>query len=381
MKRIDRLDLLSFCNGLVFFAPVALLVRTQAGVPLSWFFLLQAVLSLTVLLFELPTGLLTDRIGCRRTLLLAQALSLASRVLLLAAFLCRSLPLFFLEAVVEGLSSCLLSGTLEAYLYSVSGPERYPARMAKAANFGTAGFFLSTLCYAVLYRFGGIPALLAATALACGAGIPCAAGLAQGPGPTGAGQRPASPLPLLRDGRMALFTLLAAGFSLAFLLINFFYADKLQALGLDEAWLSPLILGYSLVQMLAERILEKALPARLRPLMLGSVLLSAGLMALFAVSSARALVLPVMLLLPLALAMPGFLLESLENKYIDRLGQGENRAAILSAMSMGGNLLEMGFLFASAALSGAGAQACFLAAAGLLAVFGCAVAALWDGKK
>ena len=81
MKRIDRLDLLSFCNGLVFFAPVALLVRTQAGVPLSWFFLLQAVLSLTVLLFELPTGLLTDRIGCRRTLLLAQALSLASRVL------------------------------------------------------------------------------------------------------------------------------------------------------------------------------------------------------------------------------------------------------------------------------------------------------------
>ena len=178
----------------------------------------------------------------------------------------------------------------------------------------------------MLYRFGGIPALLAATVLACGAGIPCAAGLAQGPGPTGAGQRPASPLPLLRDGRMALFTLLAAGFSLAFLLINFFYADKLQALGLDEAWLSPLILGYSLVQMLAERILEKAPPARLRPLMLGSVLLSAGLMALFAVSSARALVLPVMLLLPLALAVPGFLLESLENKYIDRLGQGVSQA-------------------------------------------------------
>lgn len=378
MKQIDRLDWLSFCNGLVFFAPVALLVRTQAGVPLPWFFLLQAALSLTILIFELPAGLLTDRIGYRRTLLLAQLTAFAARLLLLAAFLCRSLPLFFLEAAVEGVSSCFLSGTLEAYLYHACGPERYPARMARAANFGTAGFLLSTLCYAALYRLGGIPLLLAATALACGAGIPCALGLSPEPEIAGPESKPASPLSLLREGKLALFVLLAAGFSLAFLLINFFYAEKLQALGLDAAWLSPIIVGYSLIQMLAERILAKTRPAHRRPLLLGGVLLAAGLMALFAVSDAGAVVLPTMLLLPLALTVPDFLLGSLENRQIDRLGQGENRATILSAMSMGGNLLEVVFLFASAALSGAGASACFLAAAGLLALFGCAVALAAD---
>ena len=42
---IDRLDVLAFLNGLVFYAPVALLVRTYAGVTMAQFFVLQAVLS------------------------------------------------------------------------------------------------------------------------------------------------------------------------------------------------------------------------------------------------------------------------------------------------------------------------------------------------
>lgn len=34
---IDRLDMVSFLNGLVFYAPVALLVRTNAGVTMTQF--------------------------------------------------------------------------------------------------------------------------------------------------------------------------------------------------------------------------------------------------------------------------------------------------------------------------------------------------------
>ena len=43
--KMDSYDAVSFFNGLVFFAPVSLLVRTQAGVSQSMFFLLQALLS------------------------------------------------------------------------------------------------------------------------------------------------------------------------------------------------------------------------------------------------------------------------------------------------------------------------------------------------
>ncbi|MEI3103119.1 MAG: hypothetical protein V8S97_02675 [Oscillospiraceae bacterium] len=64
---MDAYDGMSLCGGLVFFAPVALLVRTQAGISETQFFLLQALLSGIIALGELPTGHLTDRMGYRRS--------------------------------------------------------------------------------------------------------------------------------------------------------------------------------------------------------------------------------------------------------------------------------------------------------------------------
>ena len=49
----------------MFFAPVALLVRTQAGVSESEFFLLQALLSCITALGEVPFGHVTDKIDVR----------------------------------------------------------------------------------------------------------------------------------------------------------------------------------------------------------------------------------------------------------------------------------------------------------------------------
>ena len=46
-------------------------------------------------------------------------------------------------------------------------------------------------------------------------------------------------------------------FSIAWLLINFFYVEKLENCGLPVEWMSLIILSYSAVQMLAEPILGK----------------------------------------------------------------------------------------------------------------------------
>lgn len=72
MKKLkfDSYDGVCFLNGLVFFAPVALLVRTQAGVSEHVFFLLQALLSGVIFLGEIPTGFITDKIGYRKSLIL-----------------------------------------------------------------------------------------------------------------------------------------------------------------------------------------------------------------------------------------------------------------------------------------------------------------------
>ena len=127
---IDRLDTVSFLNGLVFYAPVALLVRTDAGVTMAQFFVLQAVLSLTVFLFEIPTGMITDKIGYRNTMILAQVTMFLARALLFAAYVGGSYALFVAEAVVEGFAACFLSGTQDAYIYSVYSDERYAVKAA-----------------------------------------------------------------------------------------------------------------------------------------------------------------------------------------------------------------------------------------------------------
>ena len=85
MKKIDNLDVMSFMNGLVFFSPIALLVRTAAGVSVNDFFILQALLSISVFFLEIPTGKLSDKLGHKSTLVLSQIMLLSARILLLVA--------------------------------------------------------------------------------------------------------------------------------------------------------------------------------------------------------------------------------------------------------------------------------------------------------
>ena len=377
-RNIDRLEMLAFFNGLVFYAPVALLVRTHAGVTMAQFFVLQAVLSLTVFLFEIPTGMLTDRIGYKNTMVLAQVIVVLARGLMVIAYLTGSLGLFVVEAVAEGFAACFLSGTQDAYIYSVYQEAQYPVKMARVSNFGTVGFIVSTLLYAVLYRLGGILVLLVATVVSCGAGVFCAAGMM--PEPQMAGHVTTTQegdtrtmLHIFRNAPMRRMVFLAACFSVAFLLINFFYVEKLLACGIQEAWMSPIILVYSVIQMLAERLLDRIGNASRRRAMFWAILVAGGLMIAFAVSFAPVLVVLVMVVLPLALSFPEFILNSMENAYIDECGLPGQRAAILSVANMAGNLMEIIFLLASAYIAALGTAACFLGAGVLLVIFGMGV--------
>ena len=272
-RPLDGLDVKSFFDGLVFFGPVALLVRTAAGVTVGQFFLLQAALACAALLSELPAGRLTDRIGYRNTLVLCEGLFLLARALLLTAFLCGSPALFGLEAVVEGVALGFDSGTRSAYLYATVPPEAFLARTAQVENRETAGFITSTVLYAGLYAWQGLTGLLAATVCTAGVAFLAACTLPaekKSPAPSRPGSGRARIGQLLDRRSLALMAALAA-LSMGQLLVNFFYADKLAACGLRPAWMTPVILGYSALQMLAAPLLRR-LPAAWRSRALGSVL-------------------------------------------------------------------------------------------------------------
>lgn len=368
MKKLkfDSYDGVCFLNGLVFFAPVALLVRTQAGVSEHVFFILQALLSGVIFLGEIPTGFITDKIGYRKSLILAQVLLLGARSLLLAAFVSRSLVLFVVEAVVEGIAACFTSGTGSAYLYALYGENGYLAKTAHAGNFGTAGFIISTVAYAGIYKISGMEGLLITTVVMDVIAVVCSFFLRSESSKTIiADRKEVQILAVFKNKKAFLFVISLAIFSIAWLLINFFYVEKLENCGLPVEWMSLIILSYSAVQMLAEPILGKLSDGKNgksgRGKLPAVTAATAGVaFLLFRVVKFRAAVLLLMLILPLLLNLPEYLLMNLENQFVDEAECGSQRAATLSVLNMGVNLVEILTLSASAFLTKIGIQWCFV---------------------
>ena len=368
MKKLkfDSYDGVCFLNGLVFFAPVALLVRTQAGVSEHIFFLLQALLSGVIFLGEIPTGFITDKIGYRKSLIWAQVLLFGARSLLLAAFVSRSLALFVVEAVVEGIAACFTSGTGSAYLYALYGENGYLAKTAHAGNFGTAGFIISTVAYAGIYKISGMEGLLITTVVMDVIAVVCSFYLRSESSKTIiADRKEVQILAVFKNKKAFLFVISLAIFSIAWLLINFFYVVKLENCGLPVEWMSLIILIYSAVQMLAEPILEKLSVGKNgksgRGKLPAVTAATAGVaFLLFGVVKFRVAVLLLMLILPLLLNLPEYLLMNLENQFVDEAECGSQRAATLSVLNMGVNLVEILTLSASAFLTKIGIQWCFV---------------------
>lgn len=368
MKKLkfDSYDGVCFLNGLVFFAPVALLVRTQAGVSEHIFFLLQALLSGVIFLGEIPTGFITDKIGYRKSLILAQVLLFGARSLLLAAFVSRSLALFVVEAVVEGIAACFTSGTGSAYLYDLYGENGYLVKTAHAENFGTAGFIISTVAYAGIYKISGMEGLLITTVVMDIIAVVCSFFLRSESSKTIiADRKEVQILAVFKNKKAFLFVISLAIFSIAWLLINFFYVVKLENCGLPVEWMSLIILSYSAVQMLAEPILGKLSDGKNgksgRGKLPAVTAATAGVaFLLFGVVKFRAAVLLLMLILPLLLNLPEYLLMDLENQFVDETECGSQRAATLSVLNMGVNLVEILTLSASAFLTKIGIQWCFV---------------------
>ena len=368
MKKLkfDSYDGVCFLNGLVFFAPVALLVRTQAGVSEHVFFLLQALLSGVIFLGEIPTGFITDKIGYRKSLILAQVLLLGARSLLLAAFVSRSLALFVVEAVVEGTATCFTSGTGSAYLYDLYGENGYLVKTAHAENFGTAGFIISTVAYAGIYKISGMEGLLITTVVMDIIAVVCSFYLrSESSKAVIADRKEVQILAIFKNKKAFLFVISLAIFSIAWLLINFFYVEKIENCGLPVEWMSLIILSYSAVQMLAEPILGKLSDGKngksSREKLPAVTATTAGVaFLLFGVVKFRAAVLLLMLILPLLLNLPEYLLMNLENQFVDEAECGSQRAATLSVLNMGVNLVEILTLSASAFLTKIGIQWCFV---------------------
>lgn len=366
-KKFDNYDGVCFFNGLIFYAPVALLIRTQAGVSNATFFMLQALLSLTVFVGEIPTGFITDKIGYKKSIISAQITMLLSRITLLLAFAFHSIWLFVLEAVMEGIGGCLSSGACEAYIYSTYGETAFVKKSAHSANYGTIGFIISTITYVFIYQYFDMDGLLISTIVSGILAVLFAIGLDEcnEKSPCETGDKNHSPdiskiMELFKNHNSRSIMLILSIFSVIWILINFFYVDKLTSLGISEEWISGIILGYSLIEMLAEPIVswgEKVVKTRL---FTAFCALSGLAVVMLGIPQNKAVSIIVMCITPLLVSVAEYLIMERENKLIDDLNMHENRAASLSAMNMGVNIVEIAALFLSSMFSLAAVKWCFV---------------------
>ena len=377
MNKNIQFNILHFCNSLVFFAPVAVLLRTTKGVTLSQFFMLQALLSVVIFLLEIPTGILADRLGYKKTILMSQIILFFARAMFLIA---DNIMYFVIEAVLEAFSCCFMSGTTDAYLYEqcrIRGNEEdFAEESAKADSWGTAGFIISTVGYPFIYHWMDLNGLVIATEIATMFSIVAALFMPEVKKKNWEKKEviDISTLPKFSTILWKL-VVLDTMIGITGLVINFLYAEKLNWVGISVEWMTSIILGYSALQLFVPKVImffrkrDKVSVYKIFAL-IGAICF----IGIFIFHNYWCVVF--MMLAPFTLKIIETIQYKYENTYIDELGQMQNRATLLSIINMGNNLFGVIFLLMSAVISSEQGNVVFLFAGMLLfiaALFGCRI--------
>lgn len=379
MNKNIQFHIMSFCNSLVFFAPVAILLRTTKGVTVSQFFLLQALLSIGIVLFEIPTGMLADRIGYKKTLLLSQIMLFVARVLFLIA---DSLGYFVIEAILEAISCCFISGTADAYLYEwckqSRKEENFIQENARAKAWGTAGFLVSTVGYSILYKVTSLNGLVIATELATLVSIVSVMMMPESRKETAERMhnfKHSSAKPHILGifqcqkfkNIVYSFILLETIVGVERLIVNFLYAEKLNWIGIPLTWMTPVILCYSILELFVPSVISiLKMRNEIRMYQMFSLLGAGMLFGIFLLGNVFCIIF--MIAVPFVLGIVETIQYKYENEYIDKFGQSENRATLLSIINMGNNLFSVIFLLLSAVVTSEQGNLIFLFAASMMFV-------------
>lgn len=350
MKTSRKIYAMNLFSNLIFYAPVALLVRTNRGISLSQFFVLQAILSVNCMVCEFPLGVLTDKIGLKKSIVLAQFTMLTARIILLIS---NNFMLFAVEALLEGIAFALNSGTISAYIYKLFGDDNYSNNISKFYNWGTIAFIVSTVMFPFINSRWNINALIWVTIIANAIATMISIFIPDTDNSIENEEQfnLSKTLKLLvHDKTFRVIVLIVSLFNLSFLLINFFYVKVIIDNGYSENIVSPLILAYSGLQ-LSQTFIIKYLGEQKawNKVRLFSVISALFFMGICAISGKPIILL--MIMLPTILSILGIFIEKIQNNYIDTIGFKNHRATMLSAFSFFADVFEVVFLLANSYIS------------------------------
>lgn len=148
---------ISFFQGMVFYASIATLYRRAAGLTIFQITLIESISMALMLIFEIPWGIVADRIGYRRTMIICGILFFISKIIFwraqdFAGFLC--------ERVLLAIVCAGLSGVDTSILYLSCEEKESQHAFGTYNSLGSAGLLAAAAVYAVFvgddYRAAGL---------------------------------------------------------------------------------------------------------------------------------------------------------------------------------------------------------------------------------
>ena len=143
-KNIPLLCVITFLQGMVFYASVATLYREAAGLSMLEIGTIEAVNLALSMALEVPWGWLADRIGYRKTMIACNALFLVTKIIFWRA---EGFAGFLAERVLLAVVLSGLSGVDSSMLYLSAPPEENQRNEGWCQAVGEAGLLLSALLY------------------------------------------------------------------------------------------------------------------------------------------------------------------------------------------------------------------------------------------
>ncbi|MBK1467860.1 MFS transporter [Parvimonas parva] len=352
-----------FFSSLVFYAPVALLIRTSRGVSISEFFILQAILSFGIFIFEIPFGIITDKIGYKNSIIISHFSMLLARIILLFSF---SFEFFVLEAILEAVGFAFASGTIIGYEYEIIGEENFAVKSSVLGNYSTVGFIASTISFYFMNKYFGQNFLIIFTIISTFISFLFTLFLEK----EKSFEKDDTKLNFksILNKYLIIFMLFNGMISITFILINFFYVVILQNINLSENYMTFVILLYSVIGLLSPKIIKIFGEVKLKRNLFIFLTMSSVLLISLILIKNIFVILP-MTFLPMLIGIVETYFSKVENRYVDSLND-KNRATILSTFSMGANVVDFGFLFVSAKLAENSLNYSFIFVSILLLIFG-----------
>jgi MFS family permease len=262
-SNILTLHIVRFFSTLYFYHHVVSIYLVARGLSFLEINSLWGIIVLVQAIFEVPTGIIADRVGRKLSIQIALALQLAGELIFLFG---TGYPHFILSCIAGGIGFSFLSGSFEAMMYDSLKEVGAEGDMQKVAGFNGSlsllamviGTFTGGVVTASL-EFGTIRLAIIMTSVFVGMSLVSSGFLKEPAAVTDAPKKSSlallkDSLGLLRKDKKLVKIVVLALFSTPFInyLINL-YSPHFQQIGVSGAWFGPTLAIASLLGFFASK--------------------------------------------------------------------------------------------------------------------------------